>query len=88
MVNIVKKPTCKWACIIIFKQLQHSGILSPSFKYVYISLNQSYKTAVQKDLMRVILFRTYEHLKLYIILYIFYVAIIFLIYQTMHSLPN
>ena len=36
-----------------------------------MSLKQSYKTPVQKDLMRIILSRTYELLKLYIILCIF-----------------
>ena len=88
MKNIVKKPTCKWACIISFKQLKHSRTLSPSFKYAYISLKQSYKTPVKMNLMKIILFRAYEHLKLYIILYIFYVLIIFYIYQTIHSFPN
>ena len=38
---------------------------------------QSHKTPVKNDLMRIILLRTYEHLKLYIILYIFHVLIIF-----------
>ena len=68
MKNIVKKITCKWACITIFKQLQHSQTLSPSFKYTYTSLKQSQKTHFKKDLTRIILFRTYEHSKLYIIL--------------------
>ena len=35
--------------------------------------------------MEIFLFKTYEHLKLYIILYIFHVVIIFFIYQTIHS---
>ena len=43
---------------------------------------------VKKDLMRIILFRTYELLKLYIALCIFHVLISFDIYQTMHSFPN
>ena len=85
MKNIIKKTTCKLACVIIFQQLYHSRTLSPSSKDAYISLKQSYKTPVKKDLMRIILFRTYEHLKLYIILYIFHVLMIFFIYQTMHS---
>ena len=62
--------------------------LIPSFKYAYTSLKQSYKTPVKKDLMRIILFRTYKHLKLSVILYIFHVLIIFLIYQTVRSLPS
>ena len=59
--------------------------LSPSFKYAYMSLKQSYQTPIKKDLMKIILFRTYEHLKLYIILSIFHVLYI---YQTIHSLAN
>ena len=35
--------------------------------------------------MRIILFRTYEYLKLYIVLSVFHVLIIFYIYQTLHS---
>ena len=38
--------------------------------------------------MRMILFRPYKHLKLYIILRIFYVLITFYIHQTIHSIPN
>ena len=38
--------------------------------------------------MRITLFRTYERLKLYVILCIFYVLIISCIYQTIHSFPN
>ena len=38
--------------------------------------------------MRVILFGTFEHLKLYIILRKFCVLILFYIYQTIHSSPN
>ena len=34
--------------------------LTPSFKHVYTSLKQPYKTPVKKDLMKIILFRTYE----------------------------
>ena len=49
---------------------------------------QSYKATAKKDLMRIILFRTYEHLKLYIILYIFHVSITFFICQTIRSLPH
>ena len=41
--NALKKPTCKWACSLNFKQLYHSRTLSPSFKLTYISLTQSYK---------------------------------------------
>ena len=82
--NIVKKRTCKWPCTIIFKLLWHLRTLSTSFKYEYISLKQSCKTPVKKDLMRIILFRTYEHLKLYIIPRISCVLIIFYIYQTIH----
>ena len=62
--------------------------LIPSFKYAYTSLKQSYKTPVKKDLMRIILFRTYKHLKLSVILYTFHFLIIFLIYQTVRSLPS
>ena len=39
--NIVKKPTCKWACIIIYRQLYHSLNLSTSFKYAYVILKQT-----------------------------------------------
>ena len=49
----------------------------PLFKYVYMSLKQSYKTPVKKNLMTIILFKTYEHLKLFIILCIFHVLITF-----------
>ena len=45
-------------------------------------------TPVKKDLMRIILFRTYEHLKLYIILCIFCVPISLDIHQSKHSFPN
>ena len=38
--------------------------------------------------MKIILYRTYEHLQQYIILYIFHVLIIFYIYQTVHYFPN
>ena len=62
--------------------------LIPSFKYAYISFKQSYKTPAKKDLMRIILFRTDEHLKLYIIFYLFHVLTVFFIYQIMYSLPN
>ena len=70
------------------RQLQHSQTLSPTFKCTHLSLKQSYKTPVEKDLMRKVLFRTYEHLKLYIILGMFYVLMTFHIYQTIHSIPN
>ena len=40
------------------------------------------KPPVKKDLMWIILFRTYERLKLYMILCMFCVLIIFYIYQT------
>ena len=86
--NIVKKLTYNWACITIFKQLWHSKTLSPSVKYAYMSLKQSYKTPVKKDLMGIILLTTYEHLKLYIILCIFHVLKTFHIYQTTHSFPD
>ena len=33
-------------------------------KRVYKNTKQSYKTPVKKDLMRIILFRAYEHLEL------------------------
>ena len=38
--------------------------------------------------MRIISFKTYEHLKLYIILCIFRVLNTFYIYQTIHLFPN
>ena len=38
--------------------------------------------------MKIILFRTYEDLKLYIILCIFHVLKILYIYQAVHSFPN
>ena len=91
MKNIVKRPACKWICITIFKQLWHSQTLSPSFNYAYISLKQSYKTPVKKDWMRIFLFRklkAHNHLKLFIILYIFHVLKTFYIYQTIHLFPN
>ena len=89
MKNIVKKATCKWACTIIFKQLQHSGTLPTSFKYAYISFKtQSYKTPVKKDLMGIISSRTNERLKVCIILWIFCVLIIFYTYQNIHSFSN
>ena len=88
MKHIVKIPTSKSVCTIIIKQLQHSQTLSPSFKYAYISLKQSYKTPIKKDFMRIIFFRTYEGLKLYIILCIFCVLMIFYIYQTINSFPD
>ena len=80
-----KTATCKWACVIIFQELQHSPTLSPLFKDAYICSKQSYKTLVKKDLMGIILFRTYEHLKLYIIFYILY--ILFLINSSLYT-PN
>ena len=46
------------------------------------------QNSVKKGLMRIVLFRTYELLKLYIILCIFYVPIIFYICQTIHSFPK
>ena len=61
---------------------------NPSLKYAYISLKQSYKTPVKKDLRRIILFKIYERFKLYIILCIFCFLIIFYIYQTIHFFPN
>ena len=82
------KTTCSWSCINIFKQLWHSQTLSSSFRYYYISFKQSYKISVKKDWMRIILFRTYEHLKLYIILRIFHILKTFYIYQTLHLLSN
>ena len=32
MKNIVKRTKCKWACIFIFEQPEHSRTLPPSFK--------------------------------------------------------
>ena len=55
---------------------------------LHLSLKQSHKTPVKKDLMKIILFRTYEHLKLNIIICIFHVLITFYIYQAIHSFPN
>ena len=86
--NIEEKPTCNWACKIVFKQLQRSGTFSPLLKYMYINLKLSYQTPVKKDMMRIILFRTYEYLKLCIILYIFHVLRIFYIYQTISYHSN
>ena len=57
-------------------------------KYAYIRYKQSYKISVNKDLMRIILPRNYEHLKLSIILYKLHVLIIFFIYQTTHYFPK
>ena len=83
--NIVVKPTCKWVCIIIFKQLYHSRTLSPSFNFKYISLKQVCKTPV-KDLMRNSLFRYQEHLKLCIILCIFRVLNFFFVFTKLYIL--
>ena len=58
-----------------------------SFIYAYISLKRSYKTPAKKNLIILILFRSYEHLKLYIIIYIFDILIIFFIYKAKHFLP-
>ena len=84
------KESLKW-CIFnknFLEKTKHSRTLSSSFNYVYISLKRSYRTPVKKSLMRIVLFRSYEHLKLHIILRIFCVLIIFYIYQTIHSFPN
>ena len=86
MKNIVKKITCKWACITIFKQLQHSQTLSPSFKYTYTSLKQSQKTHFKKDLTRIILLRAFKII--HYSLYIFHVLITLYIQQIKHSFPN
>ena len=43
---------------------------------------------VKKDLMRIIFFRIYERLELYIILCIFCVRINSYIYETIHSFTN
>ena len=76
-------------CSVLFKKWGVTSFLEQdTYKYAYISLKQQYKTPVKKDLMRIILFRTYELLKLYIILCIFHVLISFDIYQTIHSFPN
>ena len=48
---------------------------------------QSNKT-LKKNLIKIILFRTYEHLQLYILLLIFHVLTTFYIYQTIHLFPN
>ena len=56
--------------------------------FIYISFEKSCKTPVKKDLMTIILFKTYEHLKLYTMLCIFHVPIYLYIYQTIHSSPN
>ena len=60
----------------------HSQILSSSFKYSYKRLEQLYKASVENHLITVILFRNYGHLKLYIILCISSVLIIFYIDRT------
>ena len=80
----MKEPTCKWSCIINFKQQQHSQILYPWFKYEYLSLERSYKAPVKKNLMRTVLFKTNQLLKLSIILSLLYISIIFIIYYTIH----
>lgn len=43
----LKKGTCKWSCIINFKQLQHSRTLSPSFKDACISWERSHKAPLE-----------------------------------------
>ena len=53
------------------------NIHEPYSLHLNTSLKQSYQTSIKTDLMRIILFRTYEHLKLHIILYVFHVLIIF-----------
>ena len=77
MINIAKEPI-----IGLYHHFQ------TAITFANISLKQSYKIPVKKDLMRIILSTTYEHLKLHIILYIFHVVIIFFIYQTSNSVPN
>ena len=83
MKNILKKSTCKWACIISSKQLQQLFI-----QITHISLKRSHKVPVKKDLMRTILFKINHPLKLDIILCILHVQIIFMIDQTIYSFPN
>ena len=83
-----EKPTCKWAWIITFKHLWHSRILSSSFKYMYVNLERSYEAFVGKDLMRTILFESNQHLKLYVILCVLHILIMFMIYQSLHHFPN
>ena len=61
-----EKATCKWTFILNFKQLWHFPISSPSYKYTNVSLKQSYKTPVKWDFRKIILFKSYLHLKLYI----------------------
>ena len=51
-------------------------ILPHNFKCSYVYLKQLYKTPVKKDLTGIILFRSYEHFKFYIILCIFRILII------------
>ena len=88
-------------CKILWKIQQINGLVSSLsnsysirqpyplfFKYPYISLKQSCEIHVKKDLIRIILFRTYKYSKLYIISYIFYVPIIVYICQTIHSFPT
>ena len=43
---------------------------------------------LKKNLIKIILFRTYEHLKLYILLLIFHVLTTFYIYQAIYFLIN
>ena len=83
-----EKPTCEWAWIITFKQLWHSRILSTSFRYMYVNLERSYKAFVGKDLMRTILFESNQYLKLYVILCVLHILIMFMIYQSLHHFPN
>ena len=62
--------------------------LASFFKYTHISLERSCKAPVQKILMRTILFTSNQRLKLYIILCILLVLLVFKIYTTTHSFPN
>ena len=86
--EIVWKKQHKWNCISNFEQLQHWQTLTPSFNYTYISLEGSYGAALKKGLMRTFLFKSNQRLKLYIIICILYVLIIFMIYQTVNSFPS
>lgn len=54
----------------LHEQLETS---SSEFKYKYIHLKQSSKTTVKNDKMKIVLIKSYQHLKLYFILCILYV---------------
>ena len=62
--------------------------LIPFIQNTYASLKWSYKIPVEKDLMKIILLKSNERLKLYIILCRLHVLIIFINYQTTNSFSS